>query len=228
MAQKEVTLLLSSALICLCLWAFFAIAGEAGEPEHQPLEAKILRAMRKADDPGRIVGPVWAGEAARDLSALGGPQITTLLVVLVTCYLAARGRKREAVLVAAAVVGGVWLDEVLKQFFQRPRPTVVPHLMDAGDFSFPSGHSMNAAVVYLTLGVLLARSAGGWRARVFFVAAGLWLSGLVGVSRVMLGVHYPTDVLAGWTAGLGWALACRVVADLFWPDRAALESRDEA
>lgn len=224
MARREVMLMAAIAAICLCLLAFVAIAEETGEAEHLPLEAKILRAMRTADDPGRIIGPAWIGEVVRDCSAMGGATITGLLTVMVAGCLANNGQKREAILVMVAVVGGVLLGAALKLLFQRPRPEVVPHLANVADSSFPSGHSLTSAVVYITLGVLLARSAGSWRQKLFFISAGLLLSGLVGVSRVMLGVHYPSDVLAGWTAGLGWALLCRVVVDVFWPRLGAAEA----
>jgi len=215
------------AVVCLCLWAFLGIAEEAGEAEHRPLEAKILRFMRSADDPGRLAGPAWLGEAARDFSALGGISATGLLTVMVAVYLMASRQRREAVLVIGAVGGGVLLSLVLKGIFQRPRPLVVPYLTEVSDTSFPSGHSLTSAVVYITLGVLLARSSTSWLRRSFFLGTGLLLSGLVGISRVMLGVHYPTDVLAGWTAGLGWALLCWVVAEVFWPVARGSESETE-
>jgi undecaprenyl-diphosphatase len=101
---------------------------------------------------------------------------------------------------------------VLKNWFDRPRPTVVPHLSIVSTSSFPSGHSTLAATIYLTLGALLGRFVRERRLRAYFLIVALVLSLLVGVSRVYMGVHYPTDVFAGWTAGLAWALICRLVA----------------
>jgi undecaprenyl-diphosphatase len=106
----------------------------------------------------------------------------------------------------------VLLSTVLKDLFGRPRPTVVPHLFYVSSASFPSGHSMLSAVVYLTLGSLLARLVEQRRLKVYFLSVALLLSFLVGVSRVYMGVHYPTDVLAGWSAGLAWGLLCDLVA----------------
>jgi undecaprenyl-diphosphatase len=126
-------------------------------------------------------------------------------------------------LVVAASVGGVILSTVMKEAFARERPNVVPHLMDVFTPSFPSGHAMMSAAVYLTLGALLARSVTGWQSRVFCVFIAVVLTVLVGISRVYLGVHYPTDVLAGWTAGAIWAMLCWAVA-LWLQRRGAVET----
>ncbi len=111
-----------------------------------------------------------------------------------------------------AVVGGLVVSTILKMSFNRPRPDIVPHLSAVYTSSFPSGHSMLAATVYLTLGALLARFVPERRFKAYFLIVALILTGLVGVSRVFMGVHYPTDVLAGWVAGLTWAILCWVVA----------------
>ncbi len=115
-------------------------------------------------------------------------------------------------LVVVATAGGGLLNEVLKWWFARKRPEIVPHLVSVGSASFPSGHSMLALVTYLTLGALLARFASRRRSRTYCIVVSLLLALLVGLSRVYLGVHYPTDVLAGWSAGLAWALPCWLVA----------------
>jgi undecaprenyl-diphosphatase len=115
-------------------------------------------------------------------------------------------------LVLISTAGGLLLSGVLKWAVARDRPELVPHLSATYTSSFPSGHSMMSAVVYLTLGSLLARLASEWRVKIYCIGAALLVSGLVGVSRVYMGVHYPTDVLAGWTAGLAWASLCWLVA----------------
>ena len=114
-------------------------------------------------------------------------------------------------LVLIAVVGGQVLSTTLKYFIDRPRPMIVPHLSQVYTTSFPSGHSMMSAVVYLTLGSLLGSSSAA-RAQVLLLSVAMLLTFLVGVSRVYMGVHWPTDVLAGWTAGLVWAILCWLVA----------------
>ena len=122
-----------------------------------------------------------------------------------------------------AATGGGLLSVALKQIFARSRPDVVPHLVTVEGLSFPSGHSMAAAVIYLTLGALMARFAARRRIRVYVIAISLGLTGFIGITRVCLGVHYPTDVLAGWAAGLGWALICWIVAR-YLQYRGAVES----
>ena len=114
----------------------------------------------------------------------------------------------QAVLVVAATLGGLLVSHLLKDLYDRPRPELVPHLVPVSTASFPSGHAMLSAVVYLTLGALLARLVDAWWVKLYVIVAALGLTGLVGLSRVYLGVHYPTDVLAGWAAGLSWAILC--------------------
>jgi undecaprenyl-diphosphatase len=114
-------------------------------------------------------------------------------------------------LVLIATLGGWGLGLLLKAVFGRPRPSVIPHLVEVQSLSFPSGHAMMSAVVYLTLAALLAQLSAQWAQRVYILAVGLLLTLLVGLSRVYLGVHYPTDVLAGWSAGLAWAILCWLV-----------------
>jgi undecaprenyl-diphosphatase len=123
------------------------------------------------------------------------------------------GRIRDAVAVVAASGGGVLLGVLLKVIFGRERPSVVPHLVSAHSGSFPSGHSMLSAIVYSTLGALLARFAKRRGTQVLPIAAAIAITFLVGVSRLVLGVHYPTDVLAGWAAGAAWAGVAWIAVD---------------
>jgi undecaprenyl-diphosphatase len=109
-----------------------------------------------------------------------------------------------------STIGGWILGFYLKEIFGRQRPSVVPHLQHATSPSFPSGHAMLSAVVYLTLGVMLARSTKDRKLRVYFVITAIVLTFIVGMTRMFLGVHYPTDVLGGWVAGTFWALLCAV------------------
>ena len=115
-------------------------------------------------------------------------------------------------LVIVSALGGLAASTFLKSLFERPRPSLVPHLDIVYTSSFPSGHSMLSATVYLTLGVLLGRFVQQRVLKAYFLIVALLLTSLVGASRVYLGVHYPTDVLAGWAVGLTWALVCWLVA----------------
>jgi undecaprenyl-diphosphatase len=213
LARGEFLLICGIVAACLGLWAFLGVAEEMGEGEHDHFEEQILRSFRRPGDLAHLKGPTWTREVAQDISSLGGASVTVILTVSVAGYLLIKGKRREGTWVICAVAGGSAVCAGLKHVFDRPRPAVVPFFAATNDPSFPSGHSMTSAVVYLTLGVLMARSASGWTQKLFFLATGLTLSGLVGISRVMLGVHYPSDVVAGWSAGASWALLCWIVAE---------------
>jgi undecaprenyl-diphosphatase len=116
------------------------------------------------------------------------------------------GKWQIALFVLAAVGGGQLVSTLLKLGIDRPRPDLVPHLMLETSRSFPSGHAMMSAVTYLTLGSLLARIVKERRLKIFFLTVAVLLTFVVGVSRVYLGVHWPSDVLAGWCAGFAWAM----------------------
>jgi undecaprenyl-diphosphatase len=132
-------------------------------------------------------------------------------VVTVAGFLLLQGLWRRASFVAAASFGGWFLNGALKQLFQRPRPDIVPHLREVMTMSFPSGHALQSAVVYLTLGALSMHIAQRRLTKLYCMTVGATATVLVGASRVYLGVHYPTDVLAGWLIGLSWALLCWMV-----------------
>jgi undecaprenyl-diphosphatase len=116
-----------------------------------------------------------------------------------------------ALFVLGSVAGGVLISQAMKWAYARPRPDLVPHGTEVFTASFPSGHSMMSAVVYLTLGALLARTQSERRVKTYVLAVAVLLTVLVGASRVYLGVHWPTDVLAGWALGGMWALICLLV-----------------
>jgi undecaprenyl-diphosphatase len=204
--EKDLVLLLAVLVVVLGVWGFLALADEVTEGETQKLDNRILLALRDPADLARPIGPRWVNESARDMTALGGFTVLPLMIAAVAGYLAITRKYQAMCLVLGATVSGLLVSLLLKHSFDRPRPTVVPPL--AGDYtsSFPSGHSLMSAVVYLTLGSLLARVVQQKRLKNYFVAVAMLLTLLVGLSRVYLGVHYPTDVLAGWTAGLVWAV----------------------
>ena len=148
----------------------------------------------------------------RDLTALGSPLILGMLAVVTTGYLVVSRRPHAAGLVALSAAGGGWLNFALKEWYDRPRPEVVPPLTVVSGLSFPSGHAQISTIVFLTVASLMARLATTPARRVYILGTALLLSMLVGVSRVALGVHYPTDVLAGWIVGVIWSLVLAGVA----------------
>ena len=165
-------------------------------------------------NPGDLqpIGPPAVQESARDLTALGGTTALLLVTVITGGFLLLDGKKRMVLFMVGSIGGGLLLSVLLKSEFQRPRPDLVPHGAYVSTTSFPSGHSMLSAVTYLTLGALLARSQPRKIMKAYFLLVAALLSFLVGASRVYLGVHWPTDVLAGWTAGASWAILCWLIA----------------
>jgi undecaprenyl-diphosphatase len=189
------------------LWLADGVAG--GESWHT--DRAILRALRQADDPAQVIGPSWVAPCVRDLTSLGSGSVLTLVTLIVAGDLLLTGRRRAAGLTVASISLGAMLNPLLKLVFDRPRPVVVPHLVEATSSSFPSGHSMSSAIVYLTLGALVATQSASRTRGLYALGVASLLTALVGASRVVLGVHYPSDVLAGWAAGLIWAIASDAV-----------------
>ena len=193
------------------VWSFVLIADEVSHGYTQAFDRKLLLAMRRPGDLAPI-GPPFFEEAARDLTALGGVTVLTLLTAATGGFLFLDGKKHMGLFVYGSVASGLAVAMLLKTLFHRPRPDLVPYAAGVVTTSFPSGHSMLSAVTYLTLGALLARSQARKRLKAYFLILAALTTFSVGLSRVYLGVHWPTDVLAGWTAGASWAIVCWLVA----------------
>jgi undecaprenyl-diphosphatase len=204
----ELAVLLGTLCVVASTWAFFGLASEVMKGRTKSFDDRILLSLRVPDDPARPIGPEWLEEVARDITALGSTVVLGLAVVAVAGFLALDRRYSAMTFVLGASLSGWVLGFVLKAAFDRPRPELVPHLMRVYFSSFPSGHSLMSAVVYGTLGTLLSSLVTLRRLKFYFLAFAAVLAGLVGLSRVYLGVHYPTDVLAGWSAGLAWSTLC--------------------
>lgn len=204
----ELPLLLLLGLGSACLWAFIEIAEEISESGTQELDQRLLLALRTSGDPSDPLGPRWLEEMARDFTGLGGMGVLALITAASVCYLLMMRKRHAALFVLAAVLGGLLLSTILKEAFDRSRPDLVTHLSHVFTASFPSGHSMMSALTYLTLGTLLARMHRDRHVQAFFIVTAILIALLVGVSRVYLGVHWPSDVLAGWAFGAVWAVLC--------------------
>lgn len=200
--------LVSVILAAAALYAFAQLADAVSEGGTRAFDERILLALRTPGNLADPIGPRWFEEMMRDFTALGGTGVLALMVLAVTGFLGMTGKGHAALTVLAAVVGGVLVSQTMKWAYARPRPELVPHGAEIYTASFPSGHSMMSAIVYLTLGALLARTQSGQAVKVYILAIAVFLTLLVGASRVYLGVHWPTDVLAGWALGGVWALAC--------------------
>jgi undecaprenyl-diphosphatase len=222
----ELGILLLLFAIAGGVWGFAMLASEVKDGETYRFDRRILLAMRRPGDLAPRGSPGFQ-EAVRDVSALGGVSVLGLVTVIAVGFLVLDGKSHMAYYVAASVVGGVAVSTLLKDIFQRPRPEIVPHVAYAANASFPSGHSMMSAITYLTLAALLARSQERKRLKAYFLLLAALLTFIVGLSRVYLGVHWPTDVLAGWMAGAIWALLCWLLAR-WLQDRKVLERVDPA
>lgn len=204
----ELAVLLGALVTIVLAIAFIALAGNVLEGETQKFDERMLASLRRPENPALPIGPAWLRSAALDITALGSATVLGLAVFAVVGFLALQGAWRSALFVLAASCGGWVINGVLKEAFGRPRPEIVPHLREVMTLSFPSGHALTSAVVYLTLGALLMRIAKRPLMKFYCMTIAMLATVLVGASRVYLGVHYPTDVLAGWLVGLSWALLC--------------------
>ena len=200
------------AITSAVLWFFIDFSSEVLEGETIPIDEAILISFRSPDDPNKPLGPLWISEFFRDISGLGGPIVLGLLILATVAFYLLRRQRRTAIFVAISSLSGTVLSVFLKLAFDRPRPDLVRHLTHASGNGFPSGHAMMSALIYLTIGALIAQSTSEMRLKVFIMGVAVSLTGLVGISRVYLGVHWPSDVLAGWVAGSFWALLSWTIA----------------
>jgi len=198
--------------VSLGLYVFIKLTEKVTDGETKGFDHDILLMFRNPGLPSDPVGPAWLEVVVRDITALGG-LITLVLLTAASCgYLWLTNRHRVAFFVAACVAGGSLANTLLKGFIERPRPDIVPHGTEAALSSFPSGHAMMSAVVFLTLGALLAFSSEKKRVKIYILLWSVFLTVLVGISRVYLGVHWPTDVIAGWIGGATWAMLCLLMS----------------
>jgi undecaprenyl-diphosphatase len=224
--RDELRLLLIGLGLCAVLFLFTRLASEVMEGDTQAFDLQILRSLRSTADPARPIGPAWMESVLIDITALGSPVVLGLIVLVITGYLLLEARYVTALIVLATAISSEILDEVLKWLIARPRPSAVPHLRTVVSASFPSGHAMESAIIYLTLGALLMRVVEGRITKTYCMATAIFLTFIVGVSRVFLGVHYPTDVIGGWMLGFLWAAVTFLVTRRF--ERAVDREREQA
>jgi undecaprenyl-diphosphatase len=222
LVRRESLLLIFLLLISALVLLFLGVAGEVREGETGDFDRWIIQLFRDPLDHARPLGPPWLVEAMRDVTSLGSTVVLATIVILVVVYLLIVRKYAMALLVAAAVIGGQVMSTLVKLTIDRPRPDFPDWAPLVFTPSFPSGHAMLSAVTYLTLGVLLARAQPTPILRIYFVAVAIFLTLSIGISRVYLGVHWPTDVIAGWSVGSAWALTCGAVA-LWLQERGTVE-----
>lgn len=212
LARRELAPLIALLVLAGTLLAFALLASLVSAGDTHAIDRAALLALREPTDMAQPIGPHWVENVFVNLTSLGSSVVLVLVGLLAVGFLLVTGKPGAACLVIAAVAGGELLTTLLKLGFERPRPELVAHLVEVRTMSFPSGHALNAAATYLTLGALLARFQQRRRVRLYLLMAAILLTTLVGASRVFLGVHWPTDVLAGWCIGAAWAALCWLVA----------------
>jgi undecaprenyl-diphosphatase len=211
-AVREASVLVALLLAAGAIWLFVEVADDVLEGETRAVDERLMLMLRTPADTGDPLGPAWVEELARDVTAIGSAGILAFISVDAAGFLVLQRKRPLALYLVAAVAGGTILSSLLKWGFARPRPDLVAHGQVVITSSFPSGHSMISAVTFLTLGALLASGQTNRAMHAYLMGLAVFLTLIVGVSRVYLGVHWPTDVLAGWTAGAAWALVCWVLA----------------
>jgi len=192
-------------LLAFGLYIFLAIADEVAEGEIREFDEWLLLLFRNSADPSIVWGPAWLQEAMVEFTALGGYPVIILTLVVVLGLLLITRRYGPALFTFVSVWFGWLISHMLKQLYDRPRPDLVNHLDTVHTASFPSGHAMMSTVIYLTLAALVVRFFQDFRVRVYVLVVAVLVSALVGISRIVLGVHWPSDVIAGWALGIAWA-----------------------
>jgi undecaprenyl-diphosphatase len=218
--HADSNMLILFLLAATSLLIFLMLASEVREGEVFAIDRWLIRALRSPDDPTMPIGPFWLRRTLTDLTVLGGSPVLTLLTIVAAGYLLAARKGATAAFLVGAVSTGAIASALLKLAFARTRPDLVAHLVDTYSSSFPSGHAMNSAVTFLTLGALLARAERDRAVRIYRMAIALFLTLIIGFSRVYLGVHWPSDVLAGWCVGAAWAVLCSWIARMLQRRRA--------
>ncbi len=193
---------------------FIKMADEVVEGDTRKIDLLILMWLRVTGNPNDPVGPFWLEDFARDITSLGSPAVLGLYVAIATTFLLLTGQRFFALFTIVSTVLGAFIVTIMKELFGRTRPNFRPDGIIVYSESFPSGHAMISAVVYLTLGALISRLVNGVALKLYVMAVALILTGLVGLSRVYLGAHWPSDVLAGWAVGAAWALGGGAIAQL--------------
>ncbi len=198
--------ILAGAGLALFLLTLLWIGHELVEGDGATIDRAIMLAMRVPGHPLQPIGPAWLPSAVRDVTALGSTTVLSFIVLVAATFLGLAGRLRTALLVVSASLLGSIAVETIRSFIARPRPQLTGQLMEVNSHSFPSGHAAISAIVYLTLATLLFPVLPDRRIRAFVLVVALTLTTAIGLSRLYLGVHWPSDVLAGWAFGGVWAM----------------------
>lgn len=209
-ARSEIAALTALLIVALGVMTFVEVADDMTEADGQIVDQAVLHWLQPVA--GHPRGPWWLHEAAVDLTSLGGISVLTLFAVVALAFLLIQRKRLSALLLIVGLLGGVALSEGLKALFERARPPVEYQVVETLNASFPSGHALLSTVFYLTLGVMLTRAFPRVRLKAFVLGTAVFIALLVGLTRIYLGAHWASDVVAGWCAGAAWAMALWLVA----------------
>lgn len=198
--------LLAAGIGAAGLGLVLAIGAIAGQSPFA-FDRRVLAALRVPGTTAQPIGPEWLHAAMLDITALGSSTVLTLVVLAAVGLLLVERLWLTAALVAAGTISGSWIVTLVKGHVARARPDLLDRLTEVSGMSFPSGHATNSAIIYLTIAALLTQTTPGRHVRAYIFVLAVLLVGLIGFSRIYLGVHWTSDVLTGWSFGTLWALA---------------------
>lgn len=193
------------ALVAGGIYTFVAVANDVNENELQRFDNGLLLLFRQPGDVSAPIGPSWVAQSVVEITTLGGYPVLVTLVTAIAGFLLVYRKFGPAIFMVAAIVSGTVVSQLLKIVYDRPRPDIVDHLVATHTASFPSGHATMSAVVYLTLATMIVRLVDDVAVRIYVILMAVLLTFMVGMSRIYLGVHWPSDVIAGWALGTAWA-----------------------
>jgi undecaprenyl-diphosphatase len=211
-SSREIKILVNLFILVTALLLFTLVAREVVSGSTKEFDEIVLNYLRDNGTAKLPIGPRWFTGWMIDITSLGGATIIFLITSAVVFYFLIQKQYEFMWLVLIATIGGVFLSFGLKELFARERPPLIYHLLKVKSMSFPSGHAMMSSIFYLTQAALFAKAQSNKNLKAYTLLIAIVLVFLIGVSRIYLGVHYPTDVLAGWSIGLAWASLCWLAA----------------
>lgn len=204
LARRGLLLATLAATAMLLAWLAAGLLSQSGLAG---LDNALMQSLHDEIYPSDPIGPDWLENAFRDISALGSNIIVVLLSATAAVLLIMTHRQGSAVLLLVTVAAAFMLNWALKGMFDRERPDFLSYSVSVETSSFPSSHAMLGAVVYLLIAAIAARELTSRQAGVMAMSMGILIAFAIGFSRIYLGAHWPSDVLAGWALGAACALA---------------------